>query len=1099
MCLGLPVKEKILVTRLKPVGHRPDKRDIAIICHFLLSNQFGDLSTEAVKATPMNRKKRLIIASMLAVPWLFSQASAAEFKFGAHSITVPDGFEVELIAGPPLVERPVSADFDDQGRLYVTDSSGSNDAPEKQLKDKPHRVVRLEDTRGDGRFDKSTVFADRMMFPEGAMWFDGSLYVGAPPSIWKLTDTDGDGIADKREEWMQGKTLTGCANDLHGPYAGPDGWIYWCKGAFAKQTYERPGKDPFITRAAHIFRCRPDGAGIEAVMTGGMDNPVGVAFTATGERILCCTFLQDPGGGKRDGLIHAIYGGVYGKVHDVIDEHPRTGDIMPVLKHFGPAAPCSVIRYASSAFGPEYQNNLFTCLFNLRKVERDVLVPDGATFKTVDTDFVTSDDPDFHPTCVIEDADGSLIVLNTGGWYKLCCPTSQLAKPDVLGEIYRVRRQGAPSVQDPRGASMKWETLTSAGLVKLLADPRPAVRKRAIRQLARAGNNSIEALAISLRESTSAEARRNALWALTRMDAPEARTAARDALMDQDSTVRHVAVQSISLWRDEEAGAALLSLLRDEDLQVRRNAAEALGRIGHPAAVSALLKAAEQFDPNHVELGSSARILEHSIIFALIEISAREATVQGLSSENPRVRRAALLALDQMRDGRLSASVVTPLLSSTNPVLKDTADWIIGRHSDWASALAGFFQERFKSSGLSASEVADFQAQLAPFTANVGIQELLSGIVADGRSPKWARMVALKAMADADPQPLPARWLKEVAEILQGQDVDLVREGLATARTFTLSKARSPELDKVLVQIGGDEGATPEMRLEALAAAGPLEDISPKLLNFLLANVDSTKPWAIRNGAASVLSRARLDREQLLKLADTMRDAGPAELTKLLTPFETSSDEAVGNSLVKNLSAAKAISSVRAEVLKPVIEKYPEAVRRSAVELVNKLGTDAVKQKEHIDQLLSQLPIGDIRRGQAIFNNPKVACSTCHAIGYLGGHVGPDLTSVGTIRTERDLLESIVYPSASFVRNFEPMIVRTKTGDDYNGVVRKDSAEEVILATGPETEVHIARSDIVEMHQGTVSIMPQGLDTQLTMQELADLVTFLKNTRWGAR
>ena len=105
------------------------------------------------------------------------------------------------------------------------------------------------------------------------MWFDGSLYVAAPPSIWKLTDTDDDGVADRREEWFQGKTLTGCANDLHGPYLGPDGWIYWTKGAFAEQTYERPGKAPLVTRASHIFRRRPGHTAIEPVMTGGMDNP----------------------------------------------------------------------------------------------------------------------------------------------------------------------------------------------------------------------------------------------------------------------------------------------------------------------------------------------------------------------------------------------------------------------------------------------------------------------------------------------------------------------------------------------------------------------------------------------------------------------------------------------------------------------------------------------------------------------------------------------------------------------------------------------------------------------------------------------------------
>src|SRR5688572_23260489 len=145
-------------------------------------------------------------------------------------LTVPDGFEVVLVAGPPLVERPIVADFDEEGRLYVADSSGSNDKVDVQLADRPHRIVRLEDTDRDGRFDKSTVFADRMMLPEGTMWLDGSLYVAAPPSIWKLTDTNGDGVADQREEWFQGKTLTGCANDLHGPYLGLDGWIYWTKG-----------------------------------------------------------------------------------------------------------------------------------------------------------------------------------------------------------------------------------------------------------------------------------------------------------------------------------------------------------------------------------------------------------------------------------------------------------------------------------------------------------------------------------------------------------------------------------------------------------------------------------------------------------------------------------------------------------------------------------------------------------------------------------------------------------------------------------------------------------------------------------------------------
>src|SRR5271165_6680368 len=184
---------------------------------------------------------------------------AAEYKFPNQTLTLPDGFEVDQIAGPPLVDRPISGSFDEQGRLYVTDSSGSNDKVEKQEIEKPHRVMRLEGVNAQGRFTKSALFADHMMFPEGCLWFDGSLYVSAPPSIWRLTDTGHDGLVDQRVEWHQGKTLTGCANDLHGPYLGLDGWIYWCKGAFARQNYERPGRKPLITRASHIFRSRPDG------------------------------------------------------------------------------------------------------------------------------------------------------------------------------------------------------------------------------------------------------------------------------------------------------------------------------------------------------------------------------------------------------------------------------------------------------------------------------------------------------------------------------------------------------------------------------------------------------------------------------------------------------------------------------------------------------------------------------------------------------------------------------------------------------------------------------------------------------------------------
>ena len=173
-----------------------------------------------------------------------------------------------------------------------------------------------------------------------------------------------------------------------------------------------------------------------------MDNPVDVAFTSTGDRLLTATFLEHPQLGKRDALIHAVYGGVYGKVHGVIDGHPRTGELLGPVCHLGPSAPSGLTHAIGAGFSEPGRETFYAALFNMQKVTRHELVPAGATFTSKDTDFVVADSLDFHPTDVIEDADGSLLVVDTGAWYKLCCPTSQLAKPDVPGAIYRVRKRG---------------------------------------------------------------------------------------------------------------------------------------------------------------------------------------------------------------------------------------------------------------------------------------------------------------------------------------------------------------------------------------------------------------------------------------------------------------------------------------------------------------------------------------------------------------------------------------------------------------------------------------------------------------------------------
>jgi putative membrane-bound dehydrogenase-like protein len=1052
--------------------------------------------------------KKSFVSCGLMAGWLLAvSAPAAQFKIGNQTFTVPDGFEVERVAASPLVDRPIYGSFDEHGRLYVVDSSGSNDKPDQQLKDKPHRVVRLEASKGDGHFDKTVVFADKMMFPEGCLYYDGSVYVAAPPSIWKLTDTNNDGVADIREEWHQGKTLTGCANDLHGPFLGPDGWIYWCKGAFATQTYERPGQKPFVSRAAHIFRARPDHSGLEPVLTGGMDNPVSVAFTAGGERILCGTFFMTHEPGKRDGLIHAIYGGVYGKINDVTDEHKKTGDLMPIMTHMGPAAPCSIIRYESRVFGEEYQDNLLVCYFNLRKVSRHVLEPDGATFKTKDSDFLTSDNPDFHPTDVIEDADGSLLVIDTGGWYKLCCPTSQLPKPDVLGAVYRIRRQGAPKVKDPRGLTLAWKVKPEE-LARRLGDERPAIRQRALLELSKLGKSSVAPIAAVLQASDSAETRRWAVWALTRVDAPEARAAVRLALQDTDENVRQVAMHSASLWRDTEAAQELLNTLQIPEPQLQRVAAEALGRIGGQLRSGRLIgKVSEENSFNWIVPGlltASAeehdRVLEHSLIYALIETDIPKGTAEGLDSLSPFETRAALVALDQMDQGGLKPEDVTGLLSSADAVLRTTALWVAKHHTEWGDALAGFYRERLAAKTVSDGEAAELQQQLAQFARASEIQNLIATSLQTPGTPAPTRELLLRAMANAGLKQSPVKWTDSIRSCLSGKEGSVLSAAVAAARVLSQVKIDPPDFSESLLAIAKNEENPAALRLEAMAALPKgLSAVEPSLLSFLCANLDSSKPVPVRSAASSVLAKAQLKDEQLLTLASVAAKAGPLELTKLMGAFEQSTNEAVGLKLVESLKQSKSLASVRPDLLKTTTAKYPASVQQKTGELLSVLNVDVAKQSTHLNELLGSLKDGDIRRGQAIFNSPKAACFSCHKLGYMGGEVGPDLTSIGQARTERDLLESIVYPSASFVRSYEPILVRTKTDEQINGLIRKDSADELVLATGPNAEVRIARADITEMRPGTVSVMPAGLDEQLNRQELADLLAFLKATKWGPR
>jgi putative heme-binding domain-containing protein len=446
-----------------------------------------------------------------------------------------------------------------------------------------------------------------------------------------------------------------------------------------------------------------------------------------------------------------------------------------------------------------------------------------------------------------------------------------------------------------------------------------------------------------------------------------------------------------------------------------------------------------------------------------------------------------------MPNGGLKAETVFPFLSSQNALLKDTALWIINYRPEWGGEVARWIQDWFREIS-STMEQPQFTEILARSAGQAEVQQRIAEMAAQPAS----QATALSAMARSRLKEIPDAWTDAVRAALDSPwGENNQRLALTAASSFSGAKRKSAELNAALQTVARDEARPKALRLGALAALpGDAIPTDASMFNFLRRSLTAESPLSERSAAASVFAKARLNDVQLLTLANSVRTAGPIELPKLVGAFSHATNENVGQALLASLDASPSRASLRPEIVKPLLTNFPASVQQQADTLLASLNTDAAQQKKHIDELLATVKGGDIRRGQSIFNSAKAACSACHAIGYLGGKVGPDLTRIGQIRNERDLLEAIVYPSASFVRSYEPMIVATKGGEEYSGVLKKDSAEEVVLATGPNTEQRIARNDVADLRPGTLSTMPAGLTEQLTKEELADLLAFLKATRW---
>lgn len=978
---------------------------------------------------------------------------------------------------------PMFAAFDDGGRLFVAESSGLDLYAELTAQTRKCRISVLEDRNEDGRFETRKTFADGLVFPMGLAWREGSLYVADPPNLVALQDRDGDGQADDRKVIL-GSFGHRDNGSLHGLVFGPDGLLYMTMGS--PDGYSLARSDGSILRGTSgaLIRCRPDGADPE-VLCRGFVNLVEVVFTPNGSIIGTDNWFQKPAGGIRDALVHLTEGGLYPYEPDVGTPYPVTGEPLPAAGLYPAVALSGLALYRGEAFPAEMKGNLFSAQHNARKVERHGLLRAGATFSIENHDFITSDDPDFHPSDVLVAADGSLLVVDTGGWYVQHCPTGKIRNSRSPGGIYRVRFNGAAPVPDPWGLQIHWATLSARQLVQFLEDTRPAVRDRAQRMLAIRGDDALESLKHLLESPAKNYAKEHALWTLAAIPKIAALSELRRALTNTTSDLTAIATRALGLRADREAAPTLCTVLTASDPSVRLAAAEALARCGDRSSLPVIWQVLGEHQPD--------RFLEHALIHAAYRVADRPALEDALQHPNSRVQKAALLLLDQPPHQSLNPNLVLERITAADPGLRQAALQILGKHPDWASQAIGFLKGLALKPRLGDDDLAGLRSLILAFQSHAEVQQLIGEILSESNNLLSAERYRflLETLAQTNLPRLPMSWIDALRSAI-GHSSLAVR--VQAARTAGLW--RTAALDEVLLRLVDDDRVPSELRLEALRAAVPRHPgLSPLAFSFLLQQLNSERAPLSRLAAAEVLSRCRLTDLEMTPLLAALRSNALVSPTVMLPPLLAVSEETIPAVFEYISQAVRRGWRPTQTEFDRIRARIPDSLRNEADALAEFLKTEKAAESSRLTAFEPLLKGGDESRGRAIFRGSKVACAACHRIGEQGGSVGPDLTKVGDIRAGRDLIESIVYPSSTFAQGYESYFVLLKDGRDASGILVRQEPDVLALRDSSGADQLFRKGEVVELQRRATSIMPEGLENAMTADEFRDLLAYLQSLR----